>query len=136
MARHSAHGTLKELNSPNDFLSWAKQLGMVLPEKLVQCVHIQLENKNPKSQLSESRSPSSEELDERSKTTLLNIIGGLAELITQIANGEQKPSLFKTQTNIVDTLVELYPNTPGIKPRTLNGKLSEAKKSLGQYNPE
>lgn len=54
----------------------------------------------------------------RERTNLLNIVGALLEL-----NGTKEAA-------IISTLLERYPDKPGIKKRTLEEKFAEAKRSL------
>jgi len=99
-----SHGNGKQ--PPSYFIEWARQKGFDV---------LWLET-NDKEDI---------HLNPRAETTYLNIIGGLLELI--VSSGAKG---LGNETAIIQTLLEKYPNIPGLKKRTLEGKFSAAKKSL------
>lgn len=68
--------------------------------------------------------------DVRSETTYLNIIGGLLHLMLAISPGGQPQSVYKNQAAIISALLGYFEHKPGIKPRTLEEKFAEAKRSI------
>ena len=75
----------------------------------------------------EDGSASSKKIDERERTTLLNIIGAQLKLL-QDSSRPRLPS----QSDVVNALVERFPRVYGIGQRTLEGKFAEANRSLKQ----
>lgn len=73
-------------------------------------------------------------IDARSETTYLNIIGGLLSLVLGETPGGQKHSIFESQGAIISNLLAYHGNAPGISARTLEGKFADAKKSLKQQS--
>ncbi|HCK3133827.1 TPA: protein kinase [Salmonella enterica subsp. enterica serovar Ruiru] len=69
-------------------------------------------------------------IDGRSETTYLNIIGGLLNLMLGTSLGGQKQSVFENQGAIISAMLAHFEGMPGISVRTLEGKFSEANKSL------
>lgn len=78
---------------------------------------------------SASVSEVSKGLAPREKTTLLNIIGGLLELMTAHS------SVWNNQAAIVQELLENYERCPGIAKSTIDSKFAEAKRSIKQNLP-
>jgi hypothetical protein len=70
-------------------------------------------------------------LSERERTTLLNIIGGLLELMLSKSPGGKPQSVFNNQTAIIDGLLAHFEGKPGISVRTLEEKFAIAKRNLG-----
>ncbi len=69
-------------------------------------------------------------LGQREEATLLNIAGGLLDLMLSKSPGGQPQSVFKSQAAIIDALVATYPGKPGISKRTLEEKLALARRFL------
>jgi hypothetical protein len=71
-------------------------------------------------------SPSGQ-LDDRERTTMLNIIGAQLALLL-----DSTRPLLPSQADVVNALVERYPRVYGCGQRTLEGKFADAKRSLKQ----
>lgn len=69
-------------------------------------------------------------IDGRSETTYLNIIGGLLSLMLGRSPSGRKLSEFANQGAIISAMLAHFEGMPGISVRTLEGKFSEANKSL------
>ncbi|MHA8692278.1 protein kinase, partial [Klebsiella pneumoniae] len=69
-------------------------------------------------------------IDGRSETTYLNIIGGLLSLMLGNSPSGRKMSEFANQGAIISAMLAHFEGIPGISVRTLEGKFSEANKSL------
>lgn len=69
-------------------------------------------------------------IDGRSETTYLNIIGGLLSLMLGNSPSGRKMSEFANQGAIISAMLANFEGIPGISVRTLEGKFSEANKSL------
>ncbi|MFA1661614.1 protein kinase [Klebsiella quasipneumoniae] len=69
-------------------------------------------------------------IDGRSETTYLNIIGGLLSLMLGNSPSGEKLSRFANQGAIISSMLAHFEGIPGISVRTLEGKFSEANKSL------
>lgn len=72
----------------------------------------------------------SDTFSRRSKTTLLNITGGLIGLMLGKTPAGRDQSIYINQSAIIEALVTQYPNIPGISKRTLEEKFALAKNSL------
>ena len=68
--------------------------------------------------------------EERQKTTYLNIIGALINLMLEKTPGGQHYSKFKTQNDIITKLILLNKSKSGISKRTLEKLFSQGKNSL------
>lgn len=73
---------------------------------------------------------SAHKIDLRSETTYLNIIGGLLSLMLGTSPSGKKQSDFINQGAIISAMLAHFEGVPGISVRTLEGKFSEANKSL------
>mgnify|MGYP001049091774 CR=1 FL=1 len=71
-------------------------------------------------------------LGSRERNTLLNIIGGLLELILGESPSGQKLSRFESQAAVIDGLLARYEGKAGIKKRTLEEKFAKAKRQLSE----
>lgn len=69
-------------------------------------------------------------IDGRSETTYLNIIGGLLSLMLGSSPSGRKLSEFANQGAIISAMLAHFEGIPGISVRTLEGKFAEANKSL------
>lgn len=69
-------------------------------------------------------------IDGRSETTYLNIIGGLLSLMLGSSPSGEKLSRFANQASIISSMLAHFEGIPGISVRTLENKFSEANKSL------
>ncbi|WLX58533.1 protein kinase [Klebsiella pneumoniae] len=69
-------------------------------------------------------------IDGRSETTYLNIISGLLSLMLGNSPSGRKMSEFANQGAIISAMLAHFEGIPGISVRTLEGKFSEANKSL------
>lgn len=65
-------------------------------------------------------------LTSRERTTLLNTIGGLVNLMLTTTQGGQKISIYESQEAIIDGLLTHFPNHSGIAKSTLELKFGEA----------
>jgi hypothetical protein len=67
----------------------------------------------------------------RERTSLLNIIGGLVELLVERRSpGGQRYAKFESQSALIEILLAHYENKPGMSKRNLEGVFPDAKKSL------
>ncbi|MGG5930792.1 protein kinase [Salmonella enterica] len=73
---------------------------------------------------------SSGDIEQRSEKTYLNIIGGLLYLMLGESPGGQKQSIFVNQGAIISAMLAHFERVPGISARTLEGKFSDANKSI------
>ncbi|MGZ8172619.1 hypothetical protein [Methylobacter sp.] len=78
----------------------------------------------------EKMTPAPRELGDRAETTLLNIIGGLLDLMLGKSPAGRQQSVFDNQSAIISTLLGHYEGKPGIAARTLEEKFAAAKRSL------
>lgn len=69
-------------------------------------------------------------IDKRSETTYLNIIGGLLFLMLGHSPAGVKQSVFNNQSAIISALLGHFEGRAGMSPRTLEAKFAEANKSL------
>jgi hypothetical protein len=69
-------------------------------------------------------------LTQKEKTTYLNIIGGLLELMLGETPAGNKQSVFKDNTAIINALLAHHDGKQGISKRTLESKFAAAKRSL------
>lgn len=69
------------------------------------------------------------ELADRERTTLLNIIGALVDLLVMKPGTGSRPN-FKNDSQLIDWLTESYPDATGIKRSTLAQKLNDGRMSL------
>ncbi|QGX90918.1 protein kinase [Tatumella sp. TA1] len=76
------------------------------------------------------RLPTNTLIDQRSEVTYLNIIGGLLEIMLGRTPSGAKHSIYSSQSSIISALLSRFKNVPGISDRTLQGKFSEANKSV------
>lgn len=67
---------------------------------------------------------------ERAETTYLNIIGALLSLLLGKSESGARNSVFSTVAAIKSAIEHRYSGKPGLAPRTLDDKFSEAKRSL------
>jgi hypothetical protein len=67
---------------------------------------------------------------QKEKTTYLNIIGGLLDLMLGETPSGKKQSVFNNNTAIIDGLLARHNGRRGISKRTLEEKFAEAKRSL------
>src|SRR5699024_8739772 len=67
---------------------------------------------------------------QREKTTYLNIIGGLLDLMLGKTPSGKKQSLFNNNAAIIDGLLARHNGRHGISKRTLEEKFATAKRSL------
>jgi hypothetical protein len=64
----------------------------------------------------------------REREALLNIIGSLRHLL--------RDKLYDSDAEIINTLLTLYPQVPGISESNLKSKFSDAKKCLARHNAQ
>ena len=69
-------------------------------------------------------------IDQRSETTYLNIIGGLLFLMLGRSPAGIKQSVFENQSSIISNLLGHFEGKPGMSSRTLEAKFAEANKSI------
>ncbi|WP_249825011.1 protein kinase [Escherichia coli] len=69
-------------------------------------------------------------IDQRSETTYLNIIGGLLSLMLGCSPAGVKQSVFENQSSIISSLLGHFGGKQGISARTLEAKFAEANKSI------
>ncbi|MBD2812265.1 protein kinase [Xenorhabdus sp. Vera] len=72
------------------------------------------------------------DINSRSETTYLNIIGGLLDIMLGTSPSGQKLSIYENQSKVISALLAYHEDKPGISARTLEQKFAEAKKSLKQ----
>ncbi len=75
--------------------------------------------------LSDSQHPQQKE-----RTSYLNIIGGLLEIMLGKSPSGVAHSVFDGQSAIIDSLVVHFPDKPGLSKRNLEAKFAEGKRSL------
>lgn len=72
----------------------------------------------------------------RERTTLLNIIGTMVDLLVAEEDGARKRTIFRSDAQLIAFMTELYPDVIGIKKSTLEGKFAEGRMSLrGSWTP-
>jgi hypothetical protein len=76
-----------------------------------------------------ARTPDGIDIDTKSETTYLSIVAALVSLHLEVLPGKTQ-SLFQNQTELIEALLEKFPNVKGITQRTLDRKLPEAKAHL------
>lgn len=69
---------------------------------------------------------------ERAETTYLNIIGGLVALMLGQDDDGEPLSSYKSQTAIITDLLDRFPMANGLSKSNLEGKFSEANRSIKQ----
>lgn len=69
-------------------------------------------------------------LNSRERTTYLNIIGGLLDLMLGSTPGGQKKSAYDTREAIISAMLAHHGGKPGIAESTLDKKFTEAKRSV------
>ncbi|WP_271272864.1 hypothetical protein [Aliamphritea hakodatensis] len=133
--RHSAHPVnIESLNAVLSFFT-KLEVGAESTKRVIKDIKkldeiqqeltaVTQENYDLKSDLANSLSQS-EKLTSREKTTLLNTIGGLLEII--------KSRTRLNQEAVIRELTSSYPTVPGLKESTLKQKFSEAKKILKNH---
>ena len=70
-------------------------------------------------------------VDARARSTYVTLIGALVELMFGKTIRGTRHSIFRSQAELVDVLVEKYGHLPGIAKRTLETKFAEAKGKVG-----
>ncbi|WP_115702536.1 hypothetical protein [Legionella sainthelensi] len=135
---------------PRTFLDWVEKVGYSIPAELLRLVSTQNiqgtdwhscflnefeANKEKDKEISslcneiELLKKQAQTISAKSERNLLNIIGALKN--TLISNPIDK-GLFKTQSELIDFLVDKYPLTPGISKSNLENKFSKSKEHLAQ----
>lgn len=71
-------------------------------------------------------------IDARSETTYLNIIGGLLNIMLGSSPSGKKMSEFANQASIISALLAYHGDLAGISSRTLEAKFAEANRSIKQ----
>jgi hypothetical protein len=106
--QHPKHTSLQYM------VTWAQSKGFTVEwlKWVTEQGYISRENKNT------NNSP----LSPKEETTYLNIIAGMLEMLTEKKN--------INQSTVIQTLLERYEGKQGLKQRTLEGKFSDAKRSL------
>jgi len=66
----------------------------------------------------------------REENSLLATVGALVELMLGKSKSGKRHSVYETQAAIIDAIEAHFPNTPGLKRRTLEGRFAEARKAL------
>ena len=69
-------------------------------------------------------------INPRERETLLNITGGLLDLLLGKTPAGKLQSVFESQAAVIDALLARYEDKPGIAKRTLEDKFAKAKLSL------
>ncbi|MCG3464006.1 protein kinase [Xenorhabdus bovienii] len=69
-------------------------------------------------------------INSRSETTYLNIIGGLLDIMLGTSPSGNALSVYDNQSSIISALLAYHEGKSGISARTLESKFSEAKKSI------
>jgi hypothetical protein len=109
-----------------DFIKWAINSGLNLPEAMVQ----QVDKIIPKNKGLETPISSETSLHTRAEETYLNIIGALFEYIAGEAPGIGKHPSYVNQTQLIEYLSEKYKGINGMSESNLSRKIPEAKNSL------
>ncbi len=107
-----------------------KELNLNLSKK---CEGLKTERDELESKITEIELKSSD-INPRSETTYLNIIGAMKELMLSSSPTGKKLSVYDNQAAIVDALLSYYDDgKQGIKKRTLDGIFSAANKIFNSY---
>ena len=71
-------------------------------------------------------------LPKKAETTYLNIIGAMIEIMFYKTPGGRPFSLFDTQTDVINFILDNFKNTPGFSDRTLQAKFAAGKRRLAE----
>lgn len=113
------------------WLDWAEKQGLIKrPTPPTPDTPKDLRESNDKKDPEGSPVKSGEELAGRKERTYLNIIAGLLGILFGKTSYGKSNSVFNSQTDVINELLNAYPGKQGIKKRTLEEKFAEAKKSL------
>jgi len=66
----------------------------------------------------------------RAKTSYLNIIAALLHYIQGDLHGIDSHTSFTSETNLINAIIENFPNVAGLSPSNLHHKFPEAKQSI------
>ncbi len=80
--------------------------------------------------ITEGNQSSPTAISPRERETLLNIAGGLLDLLLGRSPGGKPQSVFESQAAIIDALLARHEDKPGITRRTLEDKFAQAKRNL------
>lgn len=109
-----------------DFINWAINSGLNIPESMVQ----QVDKIMPKKEGIETPISIEAPLHTRAEETYLNIIGALFEYIAGEAPGIDKHPSYVNQTQLIQYLSEKYKGINGMSESNLSRKIPEAKVSV------
>jgi hypothetical protein len=125
---------------PQYWLAWAARKGIVIPAELQE---IALSERAPEMPQAKERANATatsddseeivdqpEELHPRVRTTYLNTIGALLELLLARNVAGNPRHGYESEAKVIDALQEHYPNSRGIKERTLQETFAAAKREL------
>ncbi|CDH34131.1 hypothetical protein [Xenorhabdus bovienii] len=71
-------------------------------------------------------------INPRSETTYLNIIGGLLDIMLGTSPSGKQLSVYNNQASVISALLACHEGKSGISARTLESKFAEAKRSIKQ----
>ena len=120
------------MRAPHYFIIWAEKKGIEIPW-LEWAVERGFLSEASKTDAAREAISNPRAVTLREKTTYLNIICGLVRLMLGNTKLGKPNSEFRDQSAIIAALEDEFPSAPGIKKRTLEGKFSDAKKSINQY---
>lgn len=83
--------------------------------------------------LSTDESAPRPEINSKERQTLLNLIGGLLELMLGESPGGNPLSAYRSQAAVIDALLASHEGKPGITKRTMEEKFAQAKRQLNSY---
>jgi hypothetical protein len=75
---------------------------------------------------------SKQQLSDQSKSTYLNVIGALVDLILGSTETGRKHSIFESQASIVDSITSHHNGVKGLSKRSLDEKFAAGRRSLAQ----
>lgn len=73
-----------------------------------------------------------QQLSDHSKTSFLNVIGALVDIMLSSSNAGKKHSIFDSQASIVDSITAHYEGVKGLSKRSLDEKFAAGRRSLEQ----
>ncbi|MDQ0703985.1 hypothetical protein QF043_002777 [Pseudomonas sp. W3I7] len=75
-----------------------------------------------------------QELSDVSRTSFLNVIGALVNIMLGSSQAGRKHSIFDSQASIVDSITGHYGGVPGLSKRSLDEKFAAGRRSLAKAN--
>ncbi|WP_342030483.1 hypothetical protein [Pseudomonas syringae] len=125
---HIRYGTYLTLQADRDAL----EVQLKATEATLQVLMNELQAAGVERETLRMLAENKKNLSDQSKTSFLNVIGALVDLILGSTEAGRKHSIFESQASIVDSITSHHDGVKGLSKRSLDEKFAAGRRSLSQ----